>query len=117
MFVEKGKLEMNPSVFLGTVAILIGLAAWAGVLVSRTNPAVLFWGGISMLFLCSALGFLGCYASGDWTKCLVPVGGFLIVAAGLLINRRPRIERLDKLVGTKDAMNNSESSEKVHDGQ
>ncbi len=107
---------MNPSVFLGTVAILIGLAAWAGVSVLRTNPAVLFWGGVSIMFLGSALGFLGCYASGNWTKCLVPVAT-LLFAAGLLINRRPRIERLDKLVGTKDAMNNSESSEKVHDGQ
>jgi hypothetical protein len=85
----------------------------------RSNPAVLlrylFLGGIPILFLCSAAGFWDCYASGDWTKCLVPVA-MLLFAANALINRPTCIELLDKLVDTKHAVKNVESSAKVHDG-
>lgn len=113
---------MNLGVIIGATALVIGISSLAVALVlrtsSRTNPAQLlryfFLAGIPIMFLCSAAGFWDCYASNDWTKCLVPIA-MLLFAVNALINRRQCIDLIDKLTSAKQASDNSKSESEIAD--
>ncbi len=108
---------MNLGVIIGAAALGLGFASLVFALVlrteGRTNSARLlryfFFAGIPIGFLCSAAGFWDCYASGDWTKCLVPIA-LLLFATNGLINRRRCIDLIDNLACTKQALDNGKKA-------
>jgi len=87
---------MNIGIIIGTVAFLIGLIALVSAIIlrfsKRSSPSHLlryfFYAGIPILFLTSFAGLWECYRSGDWTKCLVPIGLLFMAVNALLVGTR-----------------------------
>jgi peptidoglycan/LPS O-acetylase OafA/YrhL len=87
---------MNIGIIVGTVAVLIGLVALVSAIIlrfsNRSSPSHLlryfFYAGIPILFLTSFAGLWECYRSGDWTKCLVPIGLLFMAINALIVGTR-----------------------------
>lgn len=87
---------MNLGIIIGTVAFLIALVALVVAAFLRFSPgrspgqllSYFFYAGIPILFLTSFADLWECYNSGDWRKCLVPVGLLFMAINALLVATR-----------------------------
>ncbi len=88
--------DMNVGILIGTLALLIAIVALVAAVIlrfsARRSPSQLlryfFYAGIPIMFLTSAAGLWECYKSGDWTKCLVPIGILCLALNALLVSIR-----------------------------
>ena len=88
--------NMNVGILIGKLAFLIAIVALLAAvflrLSARRSPSqllrYLFYAGIPILFLTSAAGIWECYKSGDWTKCLVPLGLLCLAINALVVGSR-----------------------------
>ena len=97
LFVEKEQMEnMNVGILIGTLAFLIAIIALVAAVFlrfsARSSPSQLlryfFYAGIPIMFLTSGAGLWECYKSGDWTKCLVPIGILCLAISALMVSSR-----------------------------
>jgi hypothetical protein len=91
--VEQHMENLNVGILVGTLALLIAIAALLAAIFlrfsARKSPVqmltYLFYAGIPIMFLTSAAGLWECYTSGDWSKSVGPIGILLLAMNALVV--------------------------------